>query len=124
MYQVDEQPETIHLYVVREQQPRPSVLPLLLSVLALSVLVAFCVSTPSQQPVIRVRLRVPAVLLPTETFTAHVPLFPTGMRAYSAKAAHGTLTITNGSVIAQVIPAGFSVQNVATDTAVYVPGGK
>ena len=50
MYQVDEQPETIHLYVVREHRPRPSVLPLLLSVVALSVLVAFCVSTPSQQP--------------------------------------------------------------------------
>src|SRR5437763_11847305 len=115
MYQVDEQPETIHLYVVREQDQRPSLLPLLLSVLALSVLVAFCVSTPSQQPVIRVRLRVPAVLLPTQAFTAQVPIIPTGIRIYSATTAHGTLTITNGSVIAQVIPAGFSVQNVATD---------
>src|SRR5947207_5244791 len=30
---------------------------------------------------------------------------------------------SDGSVIAQVIPAGFSVQNVATDRAVYVPAG-
>src|SRR2546421_1606772 len=123
MYQVDEQPETIHLYVVREHRPRPSVLPLLLSVVALSVLVAFCVSTPSQQPVIRTTIRVPAVLLPAKAFTAQVPIIPTGIQTYPATIAHGTLTITNGSVIAQVIPAGFRVQNVATDMAVYVPPG-
>ena len=31
MQTVDEKPETIHLYVVREEEPKPSVLPIVLS---------------------------------------------------------------------------------------------
>ncbi len=123
MQSVDEQPETIHLYVVREAAPKPSLLPIFLSVVALSILVAVCVFTPYQQPVTRMTLRVPAVLLPLQTFTAQVAVIPTGVKVYPATAAHGTLTITNGSIIAQTIPQGFRLDNVITDTAVFVPAG-
>src|SRR6266566_5572372 len=123
MQTVDEQPETIHVYVVREEAARPPLLPIFLSVIALSALVAVCALTPYQQPVTRLTIRVPAVLLPLKTFTANTAIIPTGVKVYPATTAHGVLTITNGSVIAQVIPAGFAVQNVATDRAIYVSAG-
>jgi len=123
MQTVDEQPETIHLYLVRENEPNPSFVPIVLSALALLLVVAVSVVSPYQQPVTRAVIRVPAVLLPIRTFTATVAIIPTGIKTYPATTAHGILTITNGSIIGQSIPAGFTVQGVATDSAVYVPGG-
>lgn len=65
MQTVDDEPlETIHLYVVREASPKPSLLPIFLSVVALSLLVAVSVFSSSQQPVMRAVIRIPAVLLP------------------------------------------------------------
>src|SRR5437867_543876 len=101
MQTVDDKPETIHLYVVREELPRPSFAPIILSVFALLLLVAVSVVSPYQQPVTRAVIRVPAVLLPIRTFSATVAVTPTGIRVYPATIAHGILTITNGSVIAQ-----------------------
>jgi len=123
MFRVDEQPETLHIYVVREEAPKPQFFPIFLSVLALVSLVALSIVVPYQQPVTRAVIRVPAVLLPIKTFTATAAIIPTGIKVYPATTAHGVLTITNGSVIAQVIPTGFTVQNVATDMAVFVPAG-
>jgi hypothetical protein len=123
MQTVDEQPETIHLYVVREKAPRLPLLPIILSLLALASLVALSIAVPYQQPVTRAVIRVPAVLLPPKTFTAHIAIVPTGVRTYPATVAHGMLTITNGSIIGQSIPAGFTIQGVMTDSAVFVPGG-
>ncbi len=124
MFQVDDEPmETIHLYVVRESDKRPSWLPVIISLMALSILVAIGVLSPYQQPVTRASIRVPAVPLGVRSFTASVAIVPTGLRTYPATTAHGTLTITNGSIIAQVIPAGFIVQNAATDRLAYVPAG-
>jgi hypothetical protein len=120
---VDEKPETIHLYVVREEEPKPSLLPIVLSVVALSILVAVCVLTPYQQPVTRAIIRAPAVRLPLQTFTAQVAVIPTGVKVYPATTAHGVLTITNGSIISQTIPQGFKLENVITDRAVFVPAG-
>jgi hypothetical protein len=127
MQTVDDKPETIHLYVVREEAPKPSLLPIFLSVVALSLvsamLIAVSVLFPFQQPVTRAVIRVPAVPLAVKTFTAEVPVIPTGIKTYPATTAHGILTITNGSIIGQSIPSGFIVQGVATDSAVYVPAG-
>lgn len=129
MHQVEDEPvETLHIYVVREAAPKHSLLPLVLSVSALLALVAICVVSPSQQPVTRALIRVPAVLLPVRTFTATAPVIPTGIKTYPATTAHGTLTITNGSVISQTLPAGFifitnSGVSVVTDQAVFVPAG-
>jgi hypothetical protein len=128
MFDVDDEPvETLHIYVVREEA-KPPLLPIFLSVLALSLLVAFGVLSPTQQPVTRAVIRVPAVLLPIKTFTAQVAIVPTGIKTYPATTAHGVLTITNGSVISQTIPAGLILLSntgvqVATDTAVFVPAG-
>jgi hypothetical protein len=123
MQTVDEQPETIHLYVVREEEPKPSVFPIVLSALSLVVPLVFCVLAPYQQPVTRLTLRVPAVLLPLKTFITQVAIIPTGVKVYPATTAHGILTITNGSVISQTIPQGFRLNTVITDAAVFVPAG-
>jgi len=123
MQTVDEKPETIHVYVVREEAARPPLLPIFLSVIALSALVAFCALTPYQQPVTWLTIRVPAVLLPLKTFTAEVAIIPTGIKIYPATTAHGIITVTNGSVISQTIPQSFRLNNVVTDTAVFVPAG-
>src|SRR5260221_606825 len=76
----------------------------------------------------RVIIRVPAVPLAVKTFTAQTPVIPTGVHTYPATAAHGVLTITNGSVISQTLPAGLtfissSGVSVVTDQAVFVPAG-
>jgi hypothetical protein len=123
MQRVDEQPETIHLYVVREEAPRPPLLPIFLSLLALASLVALSIAVPYEQPVTRAVIRVPAVLLPLQTLTPQVAAIPTGVKVYPATTAHGVLTITNGSIIAQTIPQGFRLGNVLTDRAVFVPAG-
>jgi hypothetical protein len=127
MQRVEEPPlETIHLYVVREEEPKPSLLPIILSVIALSILIALGVLVPSQQPEIRTTIRVPAVPSFIKTFSAAVTIVPTGARNYPATVAHGVLNISNGSVISQTLPAGFIVTatngtQVATDVAVFVP---
>ncbi len=128
MHSMDEQPETIHLYVVREKEPTPSLFPIFLSVVALSLLILISVLFPYQQPVTRITIRVPAVLLPLKTFTAQVAIIPTGVKVYPATFAHGVLTITNGSVVSQELPAGIIFASgqgveVATDRSVFVPAG-
>ena len=111
MYHMQEEPvaaplETIHLYVVREGHERPSLLPVLISVVALSLLLAIGILTPSQQPEQRASIRVPAVLLPLRAFSTTVTVIPTGVRTFPATRASGVLTITNGSILAQHLPAG------------------
>src|SRR5260370_16186311 len=129
MHQVDDAPmETLHIYFEREQPPRPSLLPIFLSVCALLTLVAVSVFSPPQQPVMRAVIRVPAVLLPPRTFTAQTPVIPTGVHTYPATTAQGTLTITNGSVISPTLPTGLTFMNniglsVQTDTPVFVRSG-
>jgi hypothetical protein len=129
MFQVDDEPtETLHIYVVRKAAPRPSMLPVFLSVFALALLVAFCVLVPYQQTVARITLRVPAILASLKTFTVQVAIIPTGVKVYPARNAHGVLRITNGSVISQNLPAGLTfISNrgvsLVTETAVFVPAG-
>lgn len=123
MHQVEDEPmETIHLYVVREGEKRPSLTGIIISVFALSILIAIGVLTPYKQPEQRAFIRVPAVLLPLKVFTASVAIIPTGVKTYPATYAHGILTFTNGSIIGQTIPQGFVVDNVVTDESLYVPG--
>jgi hypothetical protein len=129
MYQVDEEPiETIHLYVVREEKPRPSLLPVIFSVFALSFLIALGVLLPYQQPEIRTAIRVPAVPLPPTTFSTSVAVVATGMKTYASTAAHGTLTIYNGSILSQELPHGMILTaqdgvEVITDETVVIAAG-
>ena len=71
----------------------------------------------------RTTLRVPVVLLPLKTFSSQVAIIPTGVKVYLATTAHGILTVTNGSVISETIPRGFRLDDVETDTSVFVPAG-
>ena len=105
MYAVDTK-ETIHIYYEREEEPKPFVVfPLVCAVLCL-LGVAACTLYSLQHPYYEhTRLLVPAVVLPPQTFRTSVTVIPTGVRTYPATTAHGTLTITNGSVIAQTLPA-------------------
>jgi len=123
MQTVDEKPETIHLYVLPEETPKPSVLPILLSALTLSLLLICCTLAPYRQLELPVTIRVPAVFLPIRNFGISVAIIPTGKKTYPATCAHGLLTITNGTVISQTIPAGFTFDGVATDSTVFVPAG-
>ncbi len=128
MQGVDEEMETIHLYVMREPESRPSIFPIIVSVLALSILIAIGVLTPYTQLEQRALIRVPAVPLFTKTFSTAITVVPTGIKTYPATFARGVLSISNGSVISQTLPAGFialsdSGISVITDTAVFVPAG-
>src|SRR6266571_4868132 len=124
MHLVDDQIETIHLYVVREEPKQPyTVLPLLAACLCLVLIAGIAVYSGEHPAYERKMLILPAQFLPEQTFQTSQPITPTGVITYPATTAHGVLTITNGSIIAQVVPAGFTVQNVTTDTAVYVPAG-
>lgn len=123
MYAVDTE-ETIHIYYERKKEPQPFVvLPLVCAVLCLLGVVAVTLYSSDHPYYEHQRLFVAPILLPPKVFSATAPITPTGVRVVAPTYAHGVLTITNGSVIAQVIPAGFTIQNVVTDTAVYVPPG-
>jgi hypothetical protein len=123
MQTLDEKPETIHLYVVREKEPKPSILPIVFSALSLIVLLVFCVLTPYQQPEVRTTIRVPAVPLSIQTFSITVAIIPTGVKVYSATTAHGILTITNGSIVSETLPKGMIVGAAVLDYSVFVPAG-
>ena len=129
MHTVEDQMETIHLYVVRQQPKKPyTLLPLLCAFLCLLGIAAITFYSAGHPYYEHQRLTVPAVALPPQVFTAQVRIIPTGVKTFPATAAHGTLTITNGSVLAQTLPAGFIILSnsgiqVATDTAVFVPAG-
>jgi len=128
MQTVDEKPETIHLYVVREEKPKPSLFPILLSGLTLSLLLVCCILAPYRQPVQEVVILVPAVFLPIRNFGISVAIIPTGRKVYEATTAQGVLALYNGSIITQQIPQGMiltstqGVEVVVEDTVV-VPAG-
>ncbi len=128
MFQVDEKPETIHLYVVREEEPRPSVLPIVASILLLLCVIAVGMLFPYHQPLEHKTLRVPAIFLPLKNFTASAPIIPTGIKTYPSRSAQGLLTLTNGSVISQELPKGLIFTSkdgieIITDANVFVPAG-
>jgi hypothetical protein len=126
---VQEEPlETIHLYVVREKEPRPSLLPLVLSILVLLALLAIGILIPYKPLYVQKTIRVPAIFLPLQSFSISVPIIPTGEKTYPATTAHGTLTIYNGSILSQELPQGMiltGIDNVEvmTDEAAAVPAG-
>src|SRR5947209_12765895 len=124
MHAVDEQMETIHLYVVREEEKKPFVvLPIIGALFCLAAIVGVTVYSAMYPTYQHERLTVPAQLLPPQTFRATTKVIPTGIQTFPATYAHGVLTFTNGSIIGQSIPASFTIDGVATDQAVYVPVG-
>jgi hypothetical protein len=129
MQAVQDEMETIHLYVVREQTKKPyTVLPLLCAFLCLLGIAAVTLYSAEHPYYEHERLTVPAKFLPLKVFTAAAPIIPTGVKTYSATTAHGTLTLTNGSVLSEVLPQGviFNGVNgaeVQTEQSVFIPAG-
>jgi len=119
---VDDPVETIHVYMVREKEQRaPLFLPLFAALVCLAVIVSVTVYSGAHPSYTHETLRIPARVLPLQTFKTAQPVIPTGIKTYPATYAHGFLTFSNGSIIGQSIPEGFTIDGAATDSAVYVP---
>jgi hypothetical protein len=129
MHVVDDQVETIHVYMVRDEDKQPPLfLPLCVALVCLAVIMSVTMYSGSHPAYKHDTLTIPARFLPPQTFTAAQAIIPTGVKTYPATTAQGTLTITNRSVIAQILPAGFTTVStsgvsVLTDEAVFVPAG-
>lgn len=129
MQRVEEPMETMHVYVVRQEDPHPSLwLPLVCACLCLVGIIALTLYSGQHPALTHQTVRVPAVVLPLQTLTASVKVVPTGVKTSPATHATGTLTITNGSVVSQELPTGLLFPGhdgveVVTDTAVWVPAG-
>jgi hypothetical protein len=128
MQVVDDEMETIHLYVVRGEEKRPyTVFPLLCALLCLVGIAVVTVYSAEHPYYEHERLTVPATFLPLKVFTAEAPIIPTGIKTYPATHAVGTLTLTNGSVLSEVLPRGviFSGMGgeVQTTESVFIPAG-
>lgn len=121
MQAVDDKIETIHLYVVREEKKPHTFLPLFLAFCCLLGIVAVTVYSAQHPYYEHERLTVPAQFLPLKVFKAETPIIPTGIKTYPATYAHGFLTFSNGSIIGQSVPVGFTIDGTATDRAIYVP---
>ena len=124
MHAVDDQMETIHLYVVREEEKKPFVvLPKMGALLCLVAIMGVTIYS-ALHPVYEYKtLSMPAQLLPPQVFRVTTKVIPTGVQTFPATHAYGILTFTNGSVIGQSVPEGFTIDGVATDQSVYVPTG-
>jgi hypothetical protein len=129
MQTVQDEVETIHLYVVREHEKKPyTLLPLLGALLCLLGIAALTFYSAQHPYYEHQRLTVPAEFLPLKTFTAQTPIIPTGIKTYPATYAVGMLTLTNGSVLSEVLPAGviFTGANgveVQTIASAFIPSG-
>lgn len=129
MQAVDDQMETIHLYVVRGEEKRPyTAFPLFCAFLCLLGIVALTLYSAEHPYYEHERLIVPATFLPLKVFEAEAPIIPTGVKTYPATYSHGTLTLTNGSVLSEVLPPGviFSAGNgveIQTMQSVFIPAG-
>jgi len=122
MQALDDQIETIHLYVVREAEKRPyTAFPLFCAFLCLLGIVVLTLYSTEHPYYEHKRITVPAQFLPIKVFTAEAPIIPTGLKTYPATYAHGFLTFSNGSVIGQSVPEGFTIDGAVIDKAIYVP---
>lgn len=133
MYQLDEEPvQTIDLYVV----PRRHVEycePINIGRIINRVLCFLCLPllllVPScWQDTGPWTLFVSLQLLPAQTFTATATIGQSGTRVIPATNARGSLTVYNGSILAQRLQKGFIVEAVSgvaivTDAAVVIPAG-
>ena len=134
----DEEMETVYVYMTteppepEEQPPQPEspiqwaqVQQWLLGCLAVLMLSGLCL-LPERPVYVTRTIRVPAIPLPLVQLTTSVTIGPTGVTTIPVRQAHGTLTIYNGSILQEALPAGFIVTThsgveIATDQAVMVP---
>lgn len=130
VYAEDEPLQTMHLYVYAEEPEKPvywnrdRIVTLVVGLLTLTLLVGLCF-VPSEPSYTTQTLTVPAYFQ-THAWQASVAILPTGKQAIPATPARGILTLYNGSIFTQQVPANFLVTTangfaVATDQAVSIP---
>src|SRR6266700_599323 len=120
MHIVDDPVETIHVYMVKEEEKQaPLLLPLFAALLCLAVITSVAIYSGSHPAYEHETLTVPAHFLPLKVFRAEAPIIPTGIKTYPATYAIGTLTLTNGSILSEVPPQGV-IFNAVYGTALYV----
>ncbi len=116
---VDEEPmETLHLYVVPEDQlpPKRDYLAIFMVISSLLVLVGILAITllaPSPDHEVSFSLAIQGYALAPVSRTIKVTAIATGKQYVPATTATGTITFYNGAIYAQIIP--FSTVLVATD---------
>jgi hypothetical protein len=107
---VDEEPiETLHLYVVPEDQLPPkrdyfSIFMVISSLLILICILAITVLTPSPDHDVSFSLAIQGYALAPVSRTIKVTAIATGKQYVPATTATGTITFYNGAIYAQVIP--------------------
>lgn len=137
MYELeDEEMETLHVYVYKEEPKKPMPQHVRDRILAIGIImtyilagvlaVGFITLIPSPSTVTTVQ--VPALYLPIKIYTAKAPIIPTGTKTIPATTATGTLTIYNGSILSHELPSGLILTSkdgveIATDQAVTIPAG-
>src|SRR5437764_13820794 len=127
MQAMDDKVETIHLYVVKEPQKRPSTsLPLVFALLCLAAIISVTLYSATNPYYEHERLTVPATFLPLKVLQSEAPIISTGVKTYPATYAIGTLTLTNGSILSETLPSGviFSANGgaeVQTIESVFIP---
>jgi hypothetical protein len=120
--------ETLHIYYEREKPKKPFLFPpLFFALLCLFGIVAITIYSWQHPTYEHETLTVPAHFF-TRTYSAAAQIVPTGVKTSPATAAHGNLTLTNGSVVSQELPQGliFSSSSgieVVTLSSVFVPAG-
>src|SRR5258708_29574944 len=134
-WEQDEPIETLHIYVYPEEprKPRrplsPQAVDLMLSTVTLTVIfagmIALCL-IPSTPLYTIQTVSVPAHFLPLVQLKTTNTVIPTGSKTSPATYAEGMLTLYNGSILTQQVPAGFIVTSkngveIATDSSVTVP---
>ncbi len=130
----DDQMQTLHVYVYDDEPRRPmsqktkdTILGIGTIIFILSGIIALCLIPNTPAYAIQT-VSVPAQLLPVVHLTATAAIIPTGSKTSLATYAEGTLTLYNGSILNQALPAGFIVTStsgieIVTDESVTIPPG-
>src|SRR5260370_21745892 len=121
MHTVDDRMETIHLYVLREEEKQPFVvLPMLAALLCNGAIIGLTYYSALHPVYTHKTLMVLAVALPPQVFRAPTSVIPNGVPTYPATYPHGVLTFTNGSLTGQSAPPSFNILTLSTHQCVSV----
>jgi Baseplate J-like protein len=131
MQVLDEPKETIHLYVVPEDQLPPkrdylAIFTLIFSFLILFSIIAISILAPSPNHDVSFSVHIQGFSLAPVNKTIHLTVTATGKQYVAATTATGTITFYNGAIYPQIIPLdtilkGADGISVITDKQVTIP---
>ncbi|HLH60890.1 MAG TPA: baseplate J/gp47 family protein [Ktedonobacteraceae bacterium] len=105
----EEQMQTVHLYIVPEDQlpPRPDYVGILIATLCSLILLGFIgliLLSPKSEPTVSFQTTITGFRLPSVSKTATATVPATGKGHLNATYAVGTITFYNGAIYTQIIP--------------------